>query len=48
MSGGFGKVIGNSDEVQRLLDEMDPDSKKSLKSWYWFDWANQALSLIHI
>ena len=45
MSGGFGKLIASSDEVERLLSEMDPESKKSLKSWYWFDWANQAFAL---
>ena len=45
MSGGFGKLIASSDEVERLLNEMDLESKKSLKSWYWFDWANQAFAL---
>ena len=45
MSGGFGKLIASSDEVERLLNEMDPESKKSLKSRYWFDWANQAFAL---
>tara|TARA_B100000427_G_scaffold21132_1_gene16067 strand:+ start:14311 stop:16047 length:1737 start_codon:yes stop_codon:yes gene_type:complete len=24
---------------------MDPDSKKALQGWYWFDWANQAFAL---
>ena len=45
MSGVFGKLIASSDEVERLLSEMDLESKKSLKSWYWFDWANQAFAL---
>ena len=37
--------VYNSDVVARLLKEMDPDSKKSLQGWYWFDWANQAFAL---
>jgi len=37
--------MDNSDIVARLLREMDPDSKKALQGWYWFDWANQAFAL---
>tara|TARA_B100000686_G_scaffold119618_1_gene126699 strand:- start:154 stop:1929 length:1776 start_codon:yes stop_codon:yes gene_type:complete len=37
--------VGNSDIVAQLLREMDPDSKKALQGWYWFDWANQAFAL---
>ena len=45
MAGGFGGLLANSETVDRLLDEMDPADKKSLQSWYWFDWANQAFAL---
>tara|TARA_B100001245_G_scaffold51497_1_gene34279 strand:- start:3 stop:1835 length:1833 start_codon:yes stop_codon:yes gene_type:complete len=31
--------------VRKIIDEMDPDSKKALNSWYWYDWANQAFAL---
>jgi len=37
--------VENSDIVAQLLREMDPDSKKALQGWYWFDWANQAFAL---
>ena len=45
MAGGFGGLLANSETVDRLLSEMDPADKKSLQSWYWFDWANQAFAL---
>ena len=31
--------------VRKIVDEMDPESKKALNSWYWYDWANQAFAL---
>jgi len=34
-----------SEMVDNLLDKMSEDDKKSLKSWYWYDWANQAFAL---
>ncbi|MAZ23610.1 MAG: hypothetical protein CMB22_02240 [Euryarchaeota archaeon] len=45
MSGNPNAGVGNSDIVAQLLREMDPDSKKALQGWYWFDWANQAFAL---
>ena len=27
------------------IDGMSEDRNKSLKSWYWYDWANQAFAL---
>ena len=37
--------LENHQLVRRIIDEMDPDSKKALNSWYWYDWANQAFAL---
>ncbi|PDH22659.1 MAG: hypothetical protein CND29_03855, partial [Marine Group II euryarchaeote MED-G36] len=34
-----------SELVDNLLDKMSAEEKKSLKSWYWYDWANQAFAL---
>ena len=45
VSGNPNAGVGNSDIVAQLLREMDPDSKKALQGWYWFDWANQAFAL---
>ena len=45
VSGNPNVGVDNSGVVARLLKEMDPDSKKSLQGWYWFDWANQAFAL---
>ncbi|HJM18737.1 MAG TPA: MFS transporter, partial [Candidatus Thalassarchaeaceae archaeon] len=45
MSGDSNVRVESSDVVAKLLEEMDPESKKSLQSWYWFDWANQAFAL---
>jgi len=45
VSGDSNVRVESSDVVARLLEEMDPESKKSLQSWYWFDWANQAFAL---
>lgn len=35
----------NSDIVKKIMSEMPADKKKSLKGWYFFDWANQAYAL---
>ena len=31
--------------VQEAIENMSDADKKSLKSWYFFDWANQAYAL---
>ena len=31
--------------VSEIVDGMDEHSKRALKSWYLYDWANQAFSL---
>ena len=35
----------NSDIVKKIMSEMPADKKRSLKGWYFFDWANQAYAL---
>ena len=40
-----GSDLEHHELVRKTIDEMDPDSKKALNSWYWYDWANQAFAL---
>ena len=35
----------DSDLVKELIDSMPDEDKRSLKGWYFFDWANQAYAL---
>ena len=41
---GEAVVIENS-SAKEILNSMSDDKKKSLKSWYFYDWANQAYAL---
>ena len=31
--------------AKQTIDAMSDDKKKALKSWYFYDWANQAYAL---
>ena len=41
------EVVNPNDlkSTKEIMEAMSDDDKKSLKSWYFFDWANQAYAL---
>ena len=38
-------VSGHQERVSEIIGGMDESSKRALKGWYLYDWANQAFSL---
>ena len=38
-------VPGHQEKVSEIIGGMDESSKRALKGWYLYDWANQAFSL---
>ena len=38
-------VSGHQEKVSEIIGGMDESSKRALKGWYLYDWANQAFSL---
>ena len=38
-------VSGHQERVSEIIGGMDENSKRALKGWYLYDWANQAFSL---